>query len=61
MKEMKTSSLGGKWRHGEPLEGVRAFLVHALEFEYKLRRGAFDAFTQKYEGRRQNMGPIPKF
>lgn len=61
MKEMKAPSLGGKWCHGEPLDTVRAFLVHALEFEYKLRRGAFDIFTQKGEGRRQYMGPQPKF
>ncbi len=61
MKEMKTSSLGGKWRYGEPLEGVRAFLGHALEFEYKLRRGAFGDFTKQYEAKRQCMGPFPKF
>jgi hypothetical protein len=61
MKEMKTSSLGGKWRYGEPLERVRAFLAHALEFEYKLRRGVFDDFTQQYEGTRQHLGPLPKF
>jgi hypothetical protein len=61
MKEMKTPSLGGKWCHGEPLEKVRAFLAHALEFEYKLRRGAFDDFTQRCEARRTYMGPVPKF
>lgn len=61
MKDMKTSSLGGKWRYGEPLEGVRAFLGHALDFEYKLRRGAFNTFVQKYTGTRRYMGPPPKF
>ncbi len=61
MREMKTQSLGGKWCYGEPLEGVRAYLGHALEFEYKLRRGAFDDFTKQYEGERHGIGPAPKF
>jgi hypothetical protein len=62
MKEMEPSSRGGGWDYGEPLQGVRAFLGHAIDFEYKLRAGFFDKFTPNDDpDREKRYVPPPKF
>jgi hypothetical protein len=62
LKDMEPSSQGGRWDYGDPLTWVRAFLGHAIDFEYKLRNGFFDRFKPNGDPDRQTCyTPPPRF